>query len=69
MKWCQTDLAANAYSWPRFMKDDMRFGILETGRGANHDGIMADLVRTRGWKVKIHVKLPSAFTQAGVWSI
>eukprot|EP00878_Enallax_costatus_P036477 GHUV01040967.1.p1 GENE.GHUV01040967.1~~GHUV01040967.1.p1 ORF type:complete len:318 (+),score=72.11 GHUV01040967.1:2345-3298(+) len=51
MKWCQTDLAANAYSWPRFMKDDMRFGILETGRGANHDGIMADLVRTRGWKV------------------
>lgn len=51
MKWCQTDLAANAYSWPRFMRDDMRFGILERGHGANHDGIMAELVHKRGWKV------------------
>lgn len=51
MKWCQTDLAANAYSWPRFIQDDMRFGVLEKGHGANHDGIMADVVRKRGWKV------------------
>ncbi|KAF6263567.1 hypothetical protein COO60DRAFT_1282230 [Scenedesmus sp. NREL 46B-D3] len=50
LSWCQTDLAAVAYSWPRFMADDMRFGVLEQGHGANHDGIMADLVRLRKWK-------------------
>jgi hypothetical protein len=33
------------------MADDMRFGVLETGHGANHDGIMADIVRQRRWKV------------------
>jgi hypothetical protein len=37
------------------MADDMRFGLLEKGHGANHDGIMADLVRLRKWKV-INVK-------------
>lgn len=51
LSWCQTDLAANAYSWQRFLKDDMRFGVLESGHGANHDGIMADVVRARKWKV------------------
>ncbi|KAF8065512.1 EXOSC8 [Scenedesmus sp. PABB004] len=51
LTWCQTDLAAVAYSWPRFVADDMRFGVLESGQGANHDGIMADVVRTRRWKV------------------
>jgi hypothetical protein len=33
------------------MSDDMRFGVLEKGHGANHDGIMADIVRQRKWKV------------------
>jgi hypothetical protein len=35
------------------MADDMRFGVLEQGHGANHDGIMADVVRQRKWKVNI----------------
>lgn len=51
LRWCQTDLAANAYSWPRFIADDMRFGVLDSGHGANHDGFMADVVRARKWKV------------------
>uniref|UniRef100_A0A383WPA8 Uncharacterized protein n=1 Tax=Tetradesmus obliquus TaxID=3088 RepID=A0A383WPA8_TETOB len=51
LSWCQTDLAAVAYSWPRFMADDMRFGLLEQGHGANHDGIMADVVQSRKWKI------------------
>ena len=51
LRWCQTDLAANVYSWPRFMADDMRFGVLDSGSGANHDGYMADVVRARNWKV------------------
>jgi hypothetical protein len=29
----------------------MRFGLLDSGHGANHDGVMADVVRSRGWKV------------------
>lgn len=52
MRWCQTDLAANAYSWPRFVADDMRFGVLDSGQGANHDGFMADVVRERKWHVR-----------------
>lgn len=51
LRWCQTDLAANAYSWPRFIADDMRFGLLDSGQRANHDGYMADVVRERKWKV------------------
>lgn len=51
LRWCQTDLAANVYSWPRFIADDMRFGVLDSGSGANHDGYMADVVRARNWKV------------------
>lgn len=52
LRWCQTDLAANAYFWPRFIADDMRFGVLDSGVGASHDGFMADVVRTRKWKVR-----------------
>lgn len=51
LRWCQTDLAANAYAWPRFVADDMRFGVLDSGHGANHDGYMADVVRMRQWQV------------------
>jgi hypothetical protein len=40
------------YSWPRFIADDMRFGVLDSGHGANHDGFMADVVRSRQWKVR-----------------
>lgn len=52
LTWCHTDLAANAYAWPRFIADDMRFGVLDSGHGASHDGVMADVVRSRGWKVR-----------------
>lgn len=53
LRWCQTDLAANAYAWPRFIADDMRFAVLDSGHGANHDGFMADVVRARQWKVGV----------------
>lgn len=56
LTWCQTDLAANVYSWPRFIADDMRFGVLDSGQGASHDGFMADVVRTQGWKVGVCVR-------------
>jgi len=52
LRWCQTDLAANVFSWPRFIADDMRYGLLDSGHGASHDGFMADVVRTRKWKVR-----------------
>lgn len=58
LRWCQTDLAANAYAWPRFIADDMRFGVLDSGHGANHDGYMADVVRTRQWKVGVLLHRP-----------
>jgi hypothetical protein len=29
----------------------MRFGLLDSGQRANHDGYMADVVRERKWKV------------------
>lgn len=51
LSWCQTDLAANAYDWRRFVGDGMLFGVLDSGYGANHDGVMADVVRARRWKV------------------
>eukprot|EP00775_Hariotina_reticulata_P012502 gene12502-12637_t len=51
LRWCQTDLAANVYWWPRFVADDMLFGVLDSGRGANHDGFMAEVVVKRSWKV------------------
>jgi hypothetical protein len=57
LRWCQTDLAANAYAWPRFIADDMRFGVLDSGHGANHDGYMADVVRARQWKVGVGLLL------------
>jgi hypothetical protein len=38
----------------------MRFGVLEKGHGANHDGIMADIVRQRRWKVS-HVAAQDTF--------
>lgn len=56
MKWCQTDLAATAYRWRRFVgrqgPDDMLFGGLDNV--ISHDGIMAEEVTKRGWKVRGH---------------
>lgn len=52
LRWCHTDLAANVYHWPRFVEDDMRFGVLEGGHGISHDGVMAQLVVQKGWKVR-----------------
>jgi hypothetical protein len=55
MRWCQTDLAATAYRWRRFVgregPDDMRFGELDEG-GIGHDGVMAEEVVRRGWKAR-----------------
>jgi hypothetical protein len=33
------------------MSEDLRFGVLDVGKGANHDGLMAELVVKKGWKV------------------
>ena len=52
LRWCCTDLAANVYSWPRLMSEELRFGVLDVGKGANHDGLMAELVVKKGWKVR-----------------
>ncbi len=52
MAWCQTDLAANAYRWSKLLEEDLRYGPLDRGAGASHDGFMAQAVRDRGWKVR-----------------
>ncbi|KAG2428579.1 hypothetical protein HYH02_014281 [Chlamydomonas schloesseri] len=51
MRFCQTDLAANAYKLERLLAEDRRFGLVDPGgtHGAN-DGIMAQLLKTAGWK-------------------
>lgn len=55
MRFCQTDLAANAYKLQRLLAEDRRFGLVDPGgtHGAN-DGIMAQLLKTAGWKVGAH---------------
>ncbi|KAG2435072.1 hypothetical protein HXX76_007159 [Chlamydomonas incerta] len=52
MRFCQTDLAANAYKLQRLLVEDRRFGLVDPGgtHGAN-DGIMAQLLKTAGWKI------------------
>jgi hypothetical protein len=57
MRWCQTDLAATAYRWRKLVgRDDaggqgqgLLFGDLD--QGISHDGLMAQEVVKRGWKV------------------
>lgn len=52
MRFCQTDLAANAYRLSRMLEEDRRFGTVDPtgGNGAN-DGILAQILKTDGWKV------------------
>ncbi|KAL6762234.1 hypothetical protein V8C86DRAFT_2522953 [Haematococcus lacustris] len=53
MRFCQMDLAAVAWHWPRFMHEDLRFGLVDTlGDGQAADGLMASHVRSQGWKVQ-----------------
>ena len=52
MRFCQTDLAANAYRWRRMVKEDKRFGPLDpAGASSANDGMMASLLLKEGWKV------------------
>ncbi len=53
MRFCQTDLAANAYRLSRMLAEDRRFGTVDPtgGNGAN-DGILAQILKTDGWKVR-----------------
>ncbi|KAG2500986.1 hypothetical protein HYH03_000808 [Edaphochlamys debaryana] len=52
MRFCQTDLAANAYRVSRLLSEDRRFGTIDPGgtHGAN-DGIMAQTLKSSGWKI------------------
>lgn len=52
MRFCQTDLAANAYRLSRMLEEDRRFGTVDPtgGNGAN-DGILAQILKTDGWKI------------------
>ncbi|GIL45617.1 hypothetical protein Vafri_2819 [Volvox africanus] len=52
MRFCQTDLAANAYLLNRLLAENRRFGLVDPGgtHGAN-DGIMAQALLAGGWKV------------------
>ncbi|PNH00307.1 hypothetical protein TSOC_013878 [Tetrabaena socialis] len=52
MRFCQTDLAANAYRLERLLEEDRRFGLVDPNgtHGAN-DGIMAQMLKTAGWKI------------------
>jgi hypothetical protein len=55
LSWCQTDLGANAISFPKFMQEARMFGSLHEeagGLGADHfDGILAETLVAAGWKV------------------
>ncbi|KAI8462605.1 MAG: hypothetical protein J3K34DRAFT_475968 [Monoraphidium minutum] len=58
MRWCQTDLAATAYRWRKFVGRDgggeeMLFAGMD--QGISHDGQLAQRAVSRGWKVA-HVR-------------
>ena len=53
MRWCHTDLGAVAYSWPRWIQEDLRFANLsEAKRFTGEDALMAELVTKSGWSIK-----------------
>lgn len=73
MRWCQTDLAATAYRWRKLVGradaaagesvgaaggrgEGLLFGDLD--QGISHDGLMAQEVVKRGWKVRRGVLAP-----------
>lgn len=52
MRWCHTDLGANAYSWQRLLAEGRRFGAPGPGAegvGAEHyDGVLASAIVNAG---------------------
>eukprot|EP00798_Chlamydomonas_sp_ICE-L_P021734 gene21734-28756_t len=55
LSFCNTDLAAAVYNWPRFVKEERAFSKLPGyGLGLN-DGYLAGLLVSEGWEVH-HVK-------------
>ena len=59
LKWCHTDLGANAYKWPKLIQEDHRFsqlGPVACGLPAEHyDGVMVHRLVDAGWRVE-HVQ-------------
>lgn len=59
LKWCHTDLGANAYKWPKLIQEDHRFsqlGPVACGLPAEHyDGVMVHRLTDAGWRVE-HVQ-------------
>ncbi|KXZ44304.1 hypothetical protein GPECTOR_69g397 [Gonium pectorale] len=52
MRFCQTDLAANAYHLQRLITEDRRFGVVDpTGSHGANDGVMAQILKSAGWKI------------------
>ena len=57
MKWCHTDLGANALRWPRLVAEGRRFGTLgakANGMSAEHfDGIMVMDLLSEGARARV----------------
>jgi hypothetical protein len=58
LKWCQTDLGANVFNWPRLVAENRRFGTLAAESGGltadNFDGVLVQKLVSQG-------KYPSGF--------
>ncbi|GAB4821860.1 hypothetical protein N2152v2_008906 [Parachlorella kessleri] len=53
LKWCHTDLGANAINYPRLLAEKRRFGTLQSELGLqedHYDGIMAQALVAAGWR-------------------
>jgi hypothetical protein len=50
LRWCQTDLAATVYYWPRFVEEDVRFwdASLPGDAAGSHDGRLAEALASSG---------------------
>ncbi|KAG1653816.1 hypothetical protein FOA52_001019 [Chlamydomonas sp. UWO 241] len=51
LRFCNVDLAAAVYSWPRFIAEDRAFSNVASGGIGLNDGVMCDLLKTSGWRV------------------
>jgi hypothetical protein len=51
LRFCNVDLAAAVYSWPRLMAEDRAFSDVASGGTGLNDGELCDLLKTSGWKV------------------
>eukprot|EP00884_Botryococcus_braunii_P001944 jgi/Botrbrau1/11750/Bobra.0195s0075.1 len=54
LKWCQTDLGANVFNWPRLVAENRRFGTLSAESGGltadNFDGVLVQKLVSEGWR-------------------